>query len=277
MKRAILIVLGGAVVIAAAAIYFVVSSLDTLIQEAVESIGSEIIQAEVKLDGVELDPGSGRGALRGLMVGNPRGFKTPSAFRLGMVSISVDTGTVTGDTVVIKEIVVDKPAVTYELGADGSNIDAIRKNVDAYMGGGGGTAQKGEKGEGPKLVIENFYVRGGTVNVSATILEGKTLSAALPDIHLKDIGKEDEGATPGQVAEEILAAIGDGATSAVGSIGVGKTLDSLKKTLGGTAEGAGEAIGKAVEGVSGAVGEATEGVGDAAGEVGKKLKGLFGK
>ena len=145
------------------------------------------------------------------------------------------------------------------------------------MGGGGGTAQKGEKGEGPKLVIENFYVRGGTVNVSATILEGKTLSAALPDIHLKDIGKEDEGATPGQVAEEILAAIGDGATSAVGSIGVGKTLDSLKKTLGGTAEGAGEAIGKAVEGVSGAVGEATEGVGDAAGEVGKKLKGLFGK
>ena len=65
MKRAILIVLGGAVVIAAAAIYFVVSSLDTLIQEAVESIGSEIIQAEVKLDGVELDPGSGRGALRG--------------------------------------------------------------------------------------------------------------------------------------------------------------------------------------------------------------------
>ncbi len=114
-----------------------------------------------------------------------------------MVSLHVDTGTVTGKTVVIKEIVVDKPAVTYELGADGSNIDAIAKNVDAYMGGGGGAGQKGEKSGGPKLIIENFYVRGGTVNVSATILEGKTLSAALLDIYLMDIGKEDEGATPG--------------------------------------------------------------------------------
>ena len=269
MKRAILIGIGGAVVIAAGAIYFVVSSLDTLIQEAVETYGSDIIQAEVTLDGVELDPGSGRGALRGLKVGNPQGFKTPSAFQLGMVSISVDIGSITGDTVVIKEIVVEKPEVTYELGADGSNIDAIRKNVDAYLGGGGGAAQKGEKGEGPKLIIENFYVRGGTVNVSATILGGKTLSAALPDIHLKDIGKEDEGATPGQVAERILASIGDGATSAVASIGVGKTLDSLKQVLGGTAEGAGKAIGKAADGVGGAISES-------AGEVGKKLKGLFG-
>ncbi len=67
------------------------------------------------------------------------------------------------------------------------------------------------------------------------------------------------------MAERILAAIGDGATGAVGGLGVGKTLDSLKQVLGGTAEGAGEAIGKAAGGV-----------GDAAGEVGKKLKGLFG-
>ena len=157
-----------------------------------------------------------------------------------MVSLHVDIGTLTGDTIVIKEIIIDKPEVTYELGSGGSNIDAIRKNVDAYMGGGGGggAGKKEDKGEGPKLIIENFYVRGGTVNVSATILAGKTLSAALPDIHLKDIGKEDDGATPGQVAEKILAAIGDGASSAVASIGVGKTLDSLKQVLGGTAEGA---------------------------------------
>ena len=252
MKRTILIVIGGVAVIAAGAVYFVFSSLDSLIQEAVETYGSEIIQAEVKLGGVELDPGSGRGALKGLKVGNPQGFKTPSAFQLGMVSIHVDIGTITGDTVVIKEIIIDKPDVTYELGADGSNIDSIRKNVDAYIGGGGGGAGKKEdKGEGPKLIIENFYVRGGTVNVSATILEGKTLSASLPDIHLKDIGKEDKGATPGQVAERILASIGDGATSAVASIGVGKTLDSLKQALGGTAEGAGAAIGKAVGGAGG--------------------------
>ena len=71
MKRTILIAIGGVAVIAAGAVFFVFSSLDSLIKEAVETYGSEIIQAEVKLDGVELDPGSGRGALKGLMVGNP--------------------------------------------------------------------------------------------------------------------------------------------------------------------------------------------------------------
>ena len=75
MKRTILIGVGAVAAVAAGAVYFVFSSLDSLIKEAVETYGPEIIQAEVKLDGVELDPGSGRGELRGLTVGNPPGLQ----------------------------------------------------------------------------------------------------------------------------------------------------------------------------------------------------------
>ena len=80
---------------------------------------------------MELDLTSGKGALRGLKVGNPEGFETPSAFQLGAISIKVDTGATSGEKIVISEIVIDKPDVTYELGGGGSNIDAIQKNVDA--------------------------------------------------------------------------------------------------------------------------------------------------
>jgi hypothetical protein len=205
MKRTILIVIGGVAVV----FFFVFSSLDPLIKEAVETYGSQIIQAEVKLDGVELDPGSGKGALKGLMVGNPRGFETPSAFKLGMVSLHVDIGTLTGDTVVIKEIIIDKPEVTYELGSGGSNIDAIRKNVEAYMGGGaGGAGKKKDTWEGPKLIIKHFYVRGGTVNVSATILAGKTLDS------LKQVlggTAEGAGAAISKAAEGVSGAVGESA------------------------------------------------------------------
>ncbi len=260
--RGILIGIGVLVVAVIAIVSFVFSSLDGMIQEAVETYGSEITQAEVKLKAVNIDITSGKGGLSGLKIGNPKGFATPSAFNLGEISVTIDSGSVTSDTVIIKEIVIAAPEVTYELAAGGSNIDAIQKNVDAYMaklgGGSGGDAAKQDGGEGPKLIIENLYVRGGKVNVSASLLEGKTLSAGLPDIHLKDIGKEDGGATPSEVAEKVLSALNDSAVKAASSIGIGKTLDSLKQSLGGATEG----VSKAVD--------------DAAGQVGTKLKGLLG-
>jgi hypothetical protein len=258
--RKILIGVGVLVIAVIAIVTFLFSSLDGLIQEAVEKYGSEITKAEVKLAAVNIDIGSGKGGLSGLKVGNPKGFETPSAFNLGEISIAIDTGSVTENPVIIKEIVIAAPEVTYELGSAGSNISAIQKNVDDYMAqfaGSGGSAKQ-DSSEGPKLVIENLYVRGGKVNVSASLLKGKTLSAGLPDIHLKDIGKDKGGATPSEVAEKILKALNDSATKAASSIGIGKTLDSLKQKMSG-----------ATEGVSKAVGETT-------GEVGKKLKGLLG-
>lgn len=272
MKRGILIGGGVVVVVIAVVAFYLYSSLDTLIQAAVEKYGSEITQAQVTLDKVELDPVSGKGALRGLTVGNPEGFETPSAFELGAISITIDIGTITSDAIVVKEIVIDKPGVTYELSGGGNNIDAIRNNVDAYMAKhglakGGGEAGK-EQAEGPKLIIENLYVRDGTVSVSATILQGKSMTAPLPDIHLKDIGKEKGGASPGEVAERVMTSIGDGASKAVGGLGVGKTLDSLKQSLGGVTEGVGKSVGEATKSVG-------EEIGSGAKKAGDKLKGLF--
>lgn len=269
MKRGILIGVGVLVLAVAGVVIFAFSSLEGLIKEAVETYGSEVTKAEVRLDKVQLDISSGKGGLKGLSVGNPKGFETPSAFKLGEISVNVDTATVTSDPVVIKEIVIGGPEVTYELSSSGSNIDAIQNNVNAYMskfGGGAKSAPAKDDGGGPKLVIENLYVRGGTVNVSATILSGKTMSAPLPDIHLKDIGKDEGGATPGEVAERLLTSLNESASKAVSGLGIGKTLDSLKQHLSGATEGVGKTVGEAVDSA-----------GKAASDVGGKLKGLLGK
>ena len=292
MKRTLVIgggALGVVIVVAVVAVVFLFSSLDSLIKEAVEKYGSEIIQAEVRLNKVEIDATSGQGALRGLKIGNPKGFETPSAFELGGVSVKLDIGSVTEDTIVINEIVISKPQVTYELGPGGNNIDAIRDNIDQYVKAHGGGAKgaaksdaKTDKGEGPKLVIENLYVRGGTVSVSANIplMKGKKMTAPLPDIHLKDIGKEEKGATPGEVAEEVLAEVGKSVSGAMSGIGVGGTLDSLQDSLAGATKGVTDAVSGAVSGAGDTVGGAVSGAGDAVkdvtGEVGGKLKKLFG-
>ncbi len=222
MKK-VLIGIAVLVIVIAAGVYWFLGNLDSLVKTANEKYGSEITKTEVTLDKVELSPTSGAGSLSGLTMGNPAGFKSDYAFKLGQVSVSLNTDSLGGETVVIKEVVIAAPAVTYEIGSAGSNIDAIRKNVEAYTGGGGSSGG-GEEGDDVKLVIENLYVRDGKVSVSATALGGKSLGAPLPTIHLKDIGKDSGGASPGEVADKVIKAISNGATKAVGTLNLDKIL-----------------------------------------------------
>ena len=232
------------VVVLAAVFYFVFTSLGSLIVAAVERFGSEATQAEVELKGAEVSVTSGEGALRGLRVGNPKGFATDSALRLGEVSLKLDVATVTSDPVVIKEIVVRAPEVTYELGEAGSNIDALKRNVDRYAkqksSGGQGTGAGGGGAGGPKLIIENLYVRGGSVEISATGLGGKTLSVPLPAVHLKNIGKDTGGATPDEVMATLFSSVSGNVGKAVSPL----VLDKLTGAAEGGAAGAEDALEK---------------------------------
>ena len=263
MKKGLLIGGGLLIVVIAAAVFFLFAGLGDLVKAVVEKSGSDVTKVSVTLDNAEVAPTDGRAALHGLTVGNPAGFETDSAFKMGSISVTIDTATVTQDPIVIKEVVVASPEVTYELGAEGSNLDAIQKNVESFGGSGGGKAESGS--EGPKVIIEHLYVRNGKVNVSATALGGQSMSADLPEIHLQDIGKEEGGASHAEVAEEVMAALTSQIGGFVGGLDLGGILEGVTdlpeglKGLTGGVEGAGEAV----EGVTEGAGEAVEGAGEA--------------
>jgi uncharacterized protein involved in outer membrane biogenesis len=234
MKR---VAIGLAAVIAILVVGVIVlySSLGVLITQAVTTEGPEIIQAEVNLDETVIDATSGKGSLRGLLIGNPEGFETESAFKMDVVEITLDTDSVTSDTIVINEINIQAPEVTYELGGSGSNIDAIQTNVDAFVkkyAGGSETKEKSEaKEDETKMIIDHVYVKGGKVNISATLLGGKSMTVSLPDIHLKDIGKKENGATPGEVAKSIIGALNKAILKAVAPLNLGKVGDVAGKAV----------------------------------------------
>ncbi len=275
MKRGLLIGGGIVVVVVVAVVAYVVLNINPIIKDSVETYGSEITKVAVNLNEVDISPWSGKGKLAGLTVGNPKGYGTDSAFKLGVVSVDLDIESVTEDTVIIHEIVIVRPQVTYEFGPGGSNIDVIRKNVEIFLGGGGqpSGAAKSEQG-GTKIIIENLIIRDGKVSVSAALLKGKKLSVPLPPIHLKDIGKDKGGASPGEVVEKIMAAVTDGATKAVGSLnisGLVKDASRIAKDFGKNLSTDG--IGKAIGGAS----DATKAIEEGAEKAGKALEKLFGR
>lgn len=284
MKRWLFIGGIGVVVIIGVAV-FVFSSLDSLVKAAVEKFGSEATGAKVTLNAVKISPTAGKGMIAGLTLGNPKGFKTGYAVKVGKADIVIDMATLTKSTVVIKEIRINSPDVIFEQGADGSNFDAIRKNVENYIGETGGGKSTG-KSAAKKLIIENFIITNGTVNVSAAILGGRKVTASLPDIHLRNIGKKENGASPGAVAEKIIAAIGGGAGNAVAALGlgiggIGKNIGQAAKAVTGVvAKGAAGIAGEGVKGAAGIVGEGVKGaagiVEGGAKAIGGVLKGVFG-
>jgi len=272
MKKVLIGVIVLLVVVGGVGVYVFLNA-GGIIKQVVEKVGSEATKTKVTLSSVDLSIQSGEAALKGFQMGNPSGFKTPKAMSFGVVSVKIDPASVTTDVIRIKEVVIARPEITYEFASGGgSNFDAIQKNVDAYakqMGAGGGGGAKSESADskgGKKVVIDNLYVRDGKIGVSADFLQGKEMNAALPTIHLKDIGKKSNGATAAEVTDQLLTEISKSATKVVSSLGVGKMMDAAKGAMGGATkmlESGGGGATKALEGV-------TKGVGDS-------LKGVFGK
>jgi hypothetical protein len=243
MKKIIVGVVVALVVIVGGAVFFLLSNLDSLVKTAIEEAGSKVAGVKVSVSSVKISLSDGKGTISGLTVGNPKGFKTPNAFALGAITVGIDTGSVTKNPVVIKEISVAAPQVTYEMGEGGSNIDVIQKNVQAFTGAATGAksepAAKG--GEETKLIIDLLQLTGGKLTL-ATPLPGGAASADLPDIKLTGIGRSGNGASAAEVASKVLNAISQAAMKAASNIGVGKLMDSATEAVGGQTKGATDAV-----------------------------------
>ena len=265
MKKIILI--GSGVVVAAviAMIVLVVLNLGGLIKTAVEKYGPPITKTEVRLGSASISVLSGSGSLDDFFLGNPKGFTMPSALECGTIRVSVETDSLTTDTIVIDEIYVDGPVISYEKKGSTDNFQTIVNNIKKTVAGEKKAAKKeeaSETGSEKKIVINDFIVKNGKINVGGSLLKmfgDKGVGIDMPDIHLKDIGKDKE-TTPAEAFSQILAEMTGGVSGSVTEFG-----KELQKQLGKAVEGAS----KAVEGV-------TKGAGDGADSVGGAIKGLFG-
>lgn len=217
--------------------WWLYQSLDKVVASAIRVYGPQITGVNVKLDSVKVRPADGAAAIHALELGNPAGFKTPRALAVGTVSMQLDVATLTKDVVLIKEILIEHPQVTYEYASGGSNLDVIQRNVDQYLAARtGGNSAPADKASQKKVIIEHLYIRDARAAVSAEALHGKAMTLALPEIHLTDIGKKSGGATPAEATRQVVGAITQSATKAVAPLNLGGTMASIKKGMSGAVD-----------------------------------------
>lgn len=184
-------------------LYFLVSSLDSLVADAIESNGSEVTSTDVGVSGVSIELREGRGSVSGLIVASPEGFDTGDAFSLGDITIDLDVSSVRSDPIVIEEVRVRAPVVRAEFTETGmSNLDALRRNIEAYRTGGD---TGGDGGPAKRIRIERFVFEEGRIEADASALGIESRTITLPRIDLSNVGGSG-GAPPDAIAKEILGA-----------------------------------------------------------------------
>lgn len=245
--------------IAGALVYFFgASALNNGVKRGVETIGPRVTQTSVTLDSVNLSPFSGNGTLKGLNVGNPEGFKSEHIFALGQIDIQVDVGTVFSDKIIIDEIHIRQPGISYEKTLTGSNVKELQKNIEAFTGTGDPAAPEPapETGAKKQVVIRKLIIEEGTIYVGAL---GVGQTVKLPLIEMSDIGEGGENITMAEAIDLVLSKVLTNIGPAIANAGeLGKQAAEALKTQGlekmnqasdKAGKAAGDAVDKASEGI----------------------------
>jgi hypothetical protein len=255
LKRIFLVVGIGAAVLLIVAVMVVALCLDGIVKKGVETIGPQITKVSISLDSIHIGLLTGSASVKGLVVGNPEGCKTPDAINIGLAEVGVNPFSILSDKIVVRSVRVESPEITFEGGLGGNNLSKIMDNVNGVAKAGGPpsantntTAKAGEK-PAKKIEVDDFLITGAKVHGTLILFSGKEVtipSMTLPDIHLTNLGKGSDGLTPTDLSHAVLKAVISATVKAVSdaALDIGKGggnlgkdavegVDKIKKGIGG--------------------------------------------
>ena len=227
MRKLFLSVVIILVVLIVVAVIVVGFFLGTIVKTGMETVGPKITQVSIKVDAVNLSLLTGSARVKGLVVGNPEGYKTPQAISVGSATVSVNPFSVLSDKIVVRSVRVEAAEITFEGGLGGNNLSKIMDNVNAIAK------------TGRKIEVDDFLITGAMVHVNLTGMSGKEMTLPLPDIHLTNLGKGNAGITATDLTRRVLGAI----TAATVKVVASATTD-IGKGAGNWGRDAGKAVGQ---------------------------------
>jgi hypothetical protein len=210
------------ILLGVAAYFGVAKSVNSLVKTGVEKGGTHLMEVPVTLADATVSLTSGGGSLSGLRIPNPEGFKSESAITVGNAAISLKPGSLMSSKVVIHQLKVEQPAITYERTLSTSNLDKIMETIQSKV------PESDENAEEARFQIDDLQILQASVKLSASALGGKGMQFTLPDIVLKDLGKDGPGLTAAELTKTIMGEVLSGVLGKVAGSGVGGIADALK-------------------------------------------------
>ena len=231
------------VVVAAILALFVVGtgalylSLGPIIKVALTKIVPKVTGTGFEVKSVSLSLIKGELTITGVKISNPEGFKSDSAVAVGKIHVSLDMASLLSKEVHIRQVLIEAPRLTVEVGLTGANLVVISDNVrrstkkdkDGKEVKPTAEEQKDASKEksGKRYVVDSLDIVDGKAVMATALLGGSGVEAPIPAIHKKDIGKKGEGVDFRKLMDDILTSMFENVAS------VSNSLDGTLKEHGG--------------------------------------------
>jgi len=231
-KKILLAVGITALVLVVAGLILAAVFLDDIVKKGVETVGPLITKVPVTVNEVHIGLASGSAKVKDLVVGNPEGYKSPSAISVGLAQVGVNPFSILSDKIVIRSIHVKSPEINFEGNPlSRNNLGDIMDNVNAMAKSGGppstNTSKAGTK-PAKRIQVDDFLITGAKAHVTLTGMGGREMTLILPDIHITDLGKGGDGLTPTDLTRAVMSAITSATIKAVAN-----AATDLSKSVGG--------------------------------------------
>ena len=240
-------IVAGVVILLLVIVYF---SLSLILKSSVQTFGSMVMGVPVTVDRIDLKPFSGALQIRNLIVGNPEGYSTPHAFKLGTFEVVLVPSSLIGSgKLIIDKLTVDEMELNLETNLLRSNLSDIQKNINSFSGSASPSADKNNEPESQKKA-ESRPMQINKIDLSDikiyTIFKGgedaRVIPLMAPPVHLQDLGTGPEGITPVEVTSKIMSSL----LSSVGKAVADGSLDLGDVLLDGTSS-AGNKVGEGLD------------------------------
>lgn len=206
------------------------SSMGFIIRKTINSVGPSITGTHVNLISAKLSLLSGSAGMDQLTVANPKGFKNDFAFQMEHANIKLQAGSISTDTVVIEEIIIDGMELSWE-GLNGENIKQIQLNIETFTAKEAAReAEANEVGgaEKPKgFIVKKFLMTNTKIK---PVIYGFEADLIIPEVLLENIGNEQEHASLVSIVDKVVESL-EKASSQMISASFAQLKDDIKKEI----------------------------------------------
>ena len=213
----------------------VLLSLSFIIKNGIQHVGPIITGVPMSVKYVAFNPFEGAMTIKDLIVGNPQGYSSPYAVKLGHFHLDIGMKSLFSKKVLIERIEVKGVELNYETSLLlKNNIQEIQDNVNKLAGENQkqekapeNKDQKQEKAPGQKpLQIDYLELRDITVWV---IMKGTPAKAPLivAPIVMTQLGTGEDGITSVMVINDVLVSMITSVTKLIGVDAAVKSISDL--------------------------------------------------
>lgn len=208
----------------------VFTQLDAMIKSGVETAGPDVLAVDVSVGNVSISPFSGKVEVTDFAIGQPEGFGDGPMVQLGEFKMKVETGTLMDDHIIVDEIIIDRPMFDARVIGSQSNFQALQEKLEASAD------DETVGGEELTLTIRRLAVKSPQISVQKDGLLSVDKDIALADFTLTELGTDEKGLSPKEIARHLMDTLQPQITKALITAGASDKIKGIAKDARGELE-----------------------------------------